>query len=150
MVYGAQDIGTWQAVFTILTVACVMTNAGLTVFTMTTFDKYSNIIRFWIYIVFQFVCFGCQVILSEAIPDVPEAVQVQLQRQEFIVSKIIEHVEDDPDFEKFDNTDPVPLCSYPNRNEVAASYFSQLIKRTNHRRRSVARIKPGDAYMTSS
>lgn len=58
---GAEDIGTWQLIFTMLAAAAVITNAGLAVFTMSTFDKYDFQIRMWIFIIFQWVCFVLQV-----------------------------------------------------------------------------------------
>ena len=39
---GAQDIGTWQLVFTLITGAAIMTNAALCVFVMNTFERFSD------------------------------------------------------------------------------------------------------------
>lgn len=58
---GAEDIGTWQSIFTLMSVAAVVTNAALTVFTMDVLDDYSDKTRFWIFILFQWVCFAIQV-----------------------------------------------------------------------------------------
>jgi hypothetical protein len=58
---GAEDIGTWQAIFLIISMVAVVTNAGLTVFTMDTLDNFSLTFRFWIFIGFQWVCFALQV-----------------------------------------------------------------------------------------
>lgn len=44
-----------------LSVAAVLTNAGLITFTMTVFNDYSSSVRFWIFIAFQWVCFSLQV-----------------------------------------------------------------------------------------
>jgi hypothetical protein len=59
--YGAQDIGTWQSVFLVIAVVAVATNAGLTVFTMDALNDYSNVFRFWVFILFQWVCYLLQV-----------------------------------------------------------------------------------------
>ena len=58
---GAQDIGNWQQIFLLISIISVMTNAGLTVFTMIVFNKYSMTIRLWIFIIFQWICFTIQV-----------------------------------------------------------------------------------------
>ena len=60
---GAQDIGNWQGIFLILSIIAVITNGGLTVFTMSTFDKYKSVTKLWIFVVFQWVCFTLQVII---------------------------------------------------------------------------------------
>lgn len=39
----AEDIGNWQSIFLLISVAAVMSNAGLTVWTMTTFNHYSKV-----------------------------------------------------------------------------------------------------------
>lgn len=94
---GCEDIGSWQTIFLLISVAAVVTNAGLAVFTMTVLDKYSIELRFWTFILFQWVCFGLQMIIMEAIPDVPEEIDIQQQRQAFFVRKLIDKVHDDDD-----------------------------------------------------
>jgi hypothetical protein len=44
-----------------ISVAAVITNAGLAVFTMDVLDSYSEAFRFWTFILFQWVCFALQV-----------------------------------------------------------------------------------------
>jgi hypothetical protein len=44
-----------------ISVAAVITNAGLAVFTMDDLDGYSETFRFWTFILFQWVCFALQV-----------------------------------------------------------------------------------------
>ncbi len=46
----AEDIGSWQTIFLLLTVASVITNAALIVFTMNDLDGYSEQFRYWIFI----------------------------------------------------------------------------------------------------
>jgi hypothetical protein len=57
---GAEDIGTWQAIFTVISVAAVLTNAGLTCFTMDTLDEYPESTKYSVFIVFQLSCFSVQ------------------------------------------------------------------------------------------
>ncbi len=92
----AEDIGTWQTIFLILSIISVVTNAGLICFTMDTFDDYENkSIRLWVFILFQWVCFIIQFSIMAAIPDIPEEILIQQDRQKFIVSKLIDKIADD-------------------------------------------------------
>lgn len=45
-----------------LSVASVLTNAGLISFTMDELDSYSESTRYWVFIGFQWVCFSMQVL----------------------------------------------------------------------------------------
>jgi hypothetical protein len=92
---GAQDIGTWQSIFNIISVAAVITNAGLVCFTMDVLWRYSLFGRVWVFIGFQWVIIGCQFLSQLVIEDIPEEVTIQLQRNEFINLKVIEKVEDE-------------------------------------------------------
>ena len=57
----ALDIGSWQTIFLIISVIAVVTNAGLTTYTMTTLDGFSMEFKFWVFILFQWICFMLQV-----------------------------------------------------------------------------------------
>merc|ERR1711988_809486 len=98
---GAQDIGTWQTVFTAIAGAAVITNAALCVFVMNTFSslEFNNLTYFkcWMFIIFQYFLFGLMVIFSIIVPDVPYDVEVQLGRQQFINDKVINKVKDEDD-----------------------------------------------------
>lgn len=50
-----------QSIFLLLSVISVITNAGLTVFTMNTLDGYTDHVRYWIFVLFQWICFTLQV-----------------------------------------------------------------------------------------
>lgn len=52
-----------QTIFLVITIIAVITNAALTVFTMDALDGYSEVFRYWIFILFQWVCFALQVII---------------------------------------------------------------------------------------
>ncbi len=93
---GAEDIGTWQTVFTIIAAMAVVTNAGLAFFTMGVFSDPSwDGWRVWLFLSYQYVIFGLIYAFMAAVPDVPSDVETQIQRQEFIVEKIIKMAEDD-------------------------------------------------------
>lgn len=93
----AEDIGTWQVIFLLMSIAAVITNAGLSVFTMTTFNNHSKGTRFWIFIAFQWACFTLQGAIVALIPDVPEEIDIQMKRREFICGKVIDQIADDFD-----------------------------------------------------
>lgn len=44
---GAQDIGTWQSIFTIISVTAVVTNAALVCFTMSSIKGFSLYAKLW-------------------------------------------------------------------------------------------------------
>jgi len=92
---GAQDIGTWQTIFTFISIAAVITNAGLICFTMDVLDAYSNYGRLWIFVGFQWCLIGIQFIAQALVPDVPEEVEIQLERMDYIILKVIERAEDE-------------------------------------------------------
>jgi len=92
---GAQDIGTWLTIFQFIAVVSVITNAGLICFTMTTLNEYTALGRTWVFIGFQWALITMQFISEQAIPDEPEEALIQIERMEFICSKLIEQELDD-------------------------------------------------------
>jgi len=102
----AEDIGAWQTIFEVIGGASILTNAGIMIFTMTTFNSYSTEGRFFMFIGFQWVCIGLQVLIAAAIPDIPEKVTVQLKRTDLLVSKCIEV---DPDKDELADEHPQDL-----------------------------------------
>ena len=64
---------------------------------MDVLDEYSETVRYWVFVGFQWLCFSLQMIIMEAIPDCPEEIDIQLQRTEFIERKLIDRVADDED-----------------------------------------------------
>lgn len=94
---GVEDIGTWQTVFELMATLAVIANAALVAFTMNIFDNYSLIFRFWLFISAQWFIFSLQTIIRIVIPDEPLQVDIQIGRQNFIVSKVIDYEPDDND-----------------------------------------------------
>ena len=92
---GAEDIGTWQAVFSIIASLSVITNAGLVAFTMSVLDMYSISLRMWLFVGFQWFLFVLQYIIEVSVPDVPYEVQIQKKRTDHIVNKLILRIPDD-------------------------------------------------------
>ncbi|CAM9116030.1 unnamed protein product, partial [Hapterophycus canaliculatus] len=88
---GAQDIGTWQAVWTAIAVVAVATNAALILFTSEDLDwSGENIV--WGFVVWQYGVFGAMALFAMFVPDVPRDVSIQLGRQSFIRSKVLDQV----------------------------------------------------------
>jgi hypothetical protein len=92
---GVEDIGTWQTIFSLIATICVVTNAGIVVFTMRVLTMYSITLRMWLFIGFQWLIFTIQYIVEVAIPDEPYEVQIQIQRADFICNKLLKKVRDD-------------------------------------------------------
>jgi anoctamin-10/anoctamin-7 len=92
---GAEDIGTWQTIFTLVAGAAVVSNAALTFFTMDTFDNLSDVSSIWYFIGFQYLVFAIMYVFSILVPDEPEFVAIQPQRQNYLVEKVIERIADE-------------------------------------------------------
>jgi hypothetical protein len=92
---GVQDIGTWQTIFELLSYIAVCTNAGIICFTMVVLDGFTLTGRLWIFIGFQWTMITIQMVVAYLIPDVPDKVTVQLQRQAFYNSKAIDFTPDE-------------------------------------------------------
>ena len=61
----------------------------------------------------------------EAIPDVPEEIDIQLERTEFITRKLIDKVADDDATDTQGSDEPLDIKDYPDfggvyKNEIAA------------------------------
>lgn len=107
-----QDIGTWSSVLWIISIASIVTNAAIMSFTMDIFDHFNDSVRYWMFILFQWI--GLIVVLrlnrgdydhqrcsssrSSHIDDndsMPTAVSIQLARTAFIVRQLIDQVRGD-------------------------------------------------------
>lgn len=96
MPISAQDIGTWQSIFQIISVVAVVTNGGMICFTMDLlWDRFTLQGRVWVFLGFQWFLIFCQFVIQYIVPDEPEDVQIQLERMDFIMSKVIERIEDE-------------------------------------------------------
>lgn len=84
-----ERIGAWQHILEIMSSLAVMTNAGIIVFTMNTFDEKSHSFRLWYFILFQWILLGFQMGLRAVIPDVPPEVTIQMARQKILVERAI-------------------------------------------------------------
>jgi anoctamin-10/anoctamin-7 len=106
LLLGAQDIGTWQAIYATMSVIAVVTNAGILCFTMnlslfnpvynSEFECLSGCQNpIWFFIYFQWILISFQAFLGAYIPDKTEDVEVQEARLDFIIDKLILFVPDE-------------------------------------------------------
>jgi hypothetical protein len=133
---GAEDIGNWQSVFTLISIIAIVTNAGLICFTMDVLRGFSLVSRIWIFFTFQWLLIALQQLIAFIIPDEPYLVQVQLARQKHIVAKVIDHVPDEEEEEvNTDTEDPVEkqyesfdvvIQSYPQKDDAVQTTSVRL------------------------
>jgi len=83
--------------FMLIVISAVITNAGISVFTLTQFNYLNGTYKIWMFIIFQWACFSVQAFLIYLVPNIPWEVQIQQARKNFLVSKIIDKVPDPPD-----------------------------------------------------
>jgi anoctamin-10/anoctamin-7 len=91
----AANIGTWYYIFLVITILAVITNVGLIAFTAEDFDMLSGGDVVWVFFGCQYLAFVFMAIFSVLVPDTPYSVTIQKKRTEFLVSKLIEHREDE-------------------------------------------------------
>merc|ERR1719223_2661538 len=103
---GTEDIGNWQAIFDFVSTFGVLSNGAIICFTMRSFH-YTTFGKAWVFIGFQWGLLSLQYIIGALIPDVPNDVVIQLERTEFIVSKLIDKVADEDYDPKKNLDDPI-------------------------------------------
>ena len=93
---GAEDIGTWEGVLTVVSILATISNALMITQTSPALSRMRIQHRLGAFIVLEWILIGAKVVLMAVVDDVPEDVEMQIARQEFIVRKIIM---DEPDEE---------------------------------------------------
>lgn len=91
----AEDIGTWHGILEIMSLFAVITNAALVAFTGTYTDDYRWVVRVWIFICFAGGIITINALIAIAVPDVPPEVDIQLKRQEYLVGKVLDNIQDE-------------------------------------------------------
>jgi len=104
---GAEDIGTWQSVFSILSILSVISNLGLVCFKTTAFipnfsaqflqdyPQYQYVTKYIVFISLQYIVFLFMVVIEAAVPDIPHDIDIQVKRTNFICSKLIDNTPDE-------------------------------------------------------
>jgi len=90
----AEDIGTWQAIFNIMGILSVISNAALICFVKeNVFDPDATMAdRLWIFVILQYGMLFLMFCIALAVPDLPEKVAKQLKRQAFIQATVVEKI----------------------------------------------------------
>ena len=121
----AEDIGTWLEIFQIIAAASVVTNSGLLCFTLRviTIDGIGLV---WIFIGMQYFVFFVIFLTAFIIPDTPEAVTIQLKRQDYLADRAINVVT--PAAGKDENSDASKLYSNINTKFVIHSVDDEVLE----------------------
>lgn len=98
-----EDIGTWYYILEVIAYAAVITNAALIAFTGTWAIDYTYAARIWIFMAMAAGLLYLKYAVAEWVPDTPREVEIQLERQEYYLSKILDNVPDDDDVGLLEN-----------------------------------------------
>ena len=92
---GCEDIGAWYGILDLIGTLSVVTNGLLIFFVAQEFTDYRMTTRVGLFIVFEHALLIAKAAAGVLVPDTPRSTAIQLERQEFIASKIIENRPDD-------------------------------------------------------
>lgn len=84
----AQNIGAWQSCFEVITVAGVISNSAMIVFTMRIFSAYDFVVQMWIFIGMQWLMFSLLALGANVISGPPYKVQIQRRRLDYYKSTL--------------------------------------------------------------
>jgi len=90
-----EDIGVWQDMIEVLSYLAVIYNLGLMFFSGQVFANYSWTIRWVLFVSLQNVLIFAKYCISIFVEEMPREVEMQLERQEFLVSKVLYDKKDD-------------------------------------------------------
>jgi hypothetical protein len=93
----AEDIGTWEDCLQLLSVTAIVSNFGIIFFTSRFFVNETWQIRWIMFICLEYIIFVGKYIFSVIVEDIEGEVEIQIQRSEFLVSKVIKDLKDDDD-----------------------------------------------------
>jgi len=105
---GAEDIGTWYSILETMGAIAVLTNSAIVAFTGEFLEGFNFSHRFIFFLVLEHGLFIFKSVLGAIMPDIPDDVQMQLERQDFIRSKLLKDEPDDTDPEGSDNIFDLP------------------------------------------
>ena len=102
-----EDIGTWYDILEIISYVAVVTNTALVTYTGFVMKEYDWAVRNVIFVGMCSGLFGAKWLLALMIPDMTREVDLQLQRQDFIIDKVIHLYQDDGDDDDDDVVRPL-------------------------------------------
>lgn len=91
--FGAQDIGSFQSCFETVSLLAIMTNTGLVFFTNQKKyfgDDVDQKLIVWLFFGTMALIYAFVNVAKQVIADVPEMVEIQLRRQEFIKAELFD------------------------------------------------------------
>lgn len=141
----AEDIGVWQSMIEILGVIGVIYNFGLVIIAGRYMEHTTYELRWIVFIVVEHAAFLLKYVLSVVIEDVPPEVQMQLDRQEFIVSKVVANVADEKDEEFVEGRTPINFTIH----STDPDWLTPDEQRAMEEREELARLNQliGDHYI---
>jgi hypothetical protein len=92
---GIEDIGTWYSILDLISTLAVLTNGLLLFFVAEGFREKKWTERLVYFICFEHILLIAKFAAGVLIPDVPKSTKIQLDRQKFLASKLIENIADD-------------------------------------------------------
>jgi len=92
---GCEDIGTWYSILDLISLLSVVTNGMLIFFVAESYTDALWTTRFGMFLMFEHILILGKVAAGIFIEDVPSSTTIQLKRQEFIASKVIDNAADD-------------------------------------------------------
>lgn len=101
----AEDIGSWESILTLMATLAVVTNSALVCFTGTFLDGYPTATRWLIFVCMEHGIIILKEVLALILPDVPDEVQMQLDRSEFISGKLLDDDKDEIDISDDEDED---------------------------------------------
>lgn len=103
-----EDIGTWFIILELISFSSIFINSALVAFTGYNTINYTWSERVWLFILMATGLLCVRLVVAFLIPDVPEEVTIQLDRQEYIVDKVIDNVADEDDQDLSKNNFVIP------------------------------------------
>ena len=90
----AEDIGTWEDCLNLLSVIAIVSNFGVMFFTSRFFENTTWQGRWIMFICLEYIIFVGKYVFSVVVEDIEAEVEIQIQRSEFLVSKVIKDLRD--------------------------------------------------------
>lgn len=97
---GGQDIGIWMSIFTVTAYVSILTNSGIVFFVDDTFVSHLNLKnyqRVWMFLLFQYTVAAIMTAIAISIPDIPQDVEIQVNRGKFLNDVLIRGVIEEDD-----------------------------------------------------
>lgn len=95
----SEDIGTWMEILEIVTVAAIICNSALIIFTGTMTVKYDWTSRIYAFFGMSVILIATKYTIGYFVPDMSREVEIQLERSKFIAKKIIDGEGDEEEIE---------------------------------------------------